>query len=78
MIRNPDLVVHIYSTASDIQTNLTKVDTMTPLSLLLFPSLLPLLLPAMKDSGRPGNQSDLSWNLNSPTDYLCESGQIIP
>ena len=41
MIRNPDLAVYIYSPDLDIQTNLTKVETVTPLSLLSFfsPSL---------------------------------------
>lgn len=77
--RNPDLAVYIYSTALDTQTNLTKVETMTLLPLLSSPFLsfpLPLLRPGVKEDGRLGNQSDLSWNPNSPTDYLCERGQI--
>ena len=36
MIRNAELAVNIYNTALDIQANLTKVETLTPLPLLSF------------------------------------------
>lgn len=69
--------VHLqYSLRHTSQSHKGRNLDSTSSPLLLSPSPLPLLPSAVKDSGRPGNQSDLSWNPNSPTDHLCESGQI--